>query len=50
MPGEFGGGAFGGGGTSAMNESLYSDISSIEGVAAVAPILQVSEGQNQQLK
>jgi putative ABC transport system permease protein len=46
-PGEFGGGAFGGGGTSAMNESLYSDISSIESVAAIAPILQASEGENQ---
>jgi putative ABC transport system permease protein len=46
VPGEFGGGAFGGGGNSPMNESLYSDISSIEGVAAVAPILQVSEGRN----
>ncbi len=47
MPGEFGGGAFGRGGTTAMNESLYSDISSIEGVAAVSPSLQVSEGTNQ---
>jgi putative ABC transport system permease protein len=46
-PGEFGGGAFGGGGNVAMNESLYSDISSVEGVAAVAPILEASEGQNQ---
>jgi putative ABC transport system permease protein len=46
MPGQFGGGAFGGGGTVAMNESLYSDISSIAGVAAIEPILQVSEGQN----
>ena len=47
MPGEFGGGAFSGGGTSAMNETLYSDISSIENVAAVAPSLQASEGTNQ---
>jgi putative ABC transport system permease protein len=45
-PGEFGAGPFGAGGTSAMNESLYSDISSVEGVAAVEPVLQVSEGQN----
>ena len=30
-----------------MNESLYYDISSIEGVAAVASSLQVSEGTNQ---
>jgi len=47
VPGEFGGGAFSGGGTSAMNETLYSDISSIENVAAVAPSLQASEGTNQ---
>jgi len=46
-PGEFGGGAFGIGGTTPMNESLYDDISSIDGVAAVAPFLQVSEGHNQ---
>jgi putative ABC transport system permease protein len=46
-PGEFGGGAFSSSGTTPMNESLYYDISSIEGVAAVAPILQASEGQNQ---
>jgi putative ABC transport system permease protein len=47
VPGEFGAGPFGGGENSAMNESGYSDISSIQGVAAVAPILQVSEGQNE---
>jgi putative ABC transport system permease protein len=47
MPGEFGGGAFSRGGTTAMNETLYSDISSVEGVAAVSPSLQVSEGTNQ---
>jgi putative ABC transport system permease protein len=47
VPGEFGGGAFSGGGTSAMNETLYSDISSIENVAAVVPSLQASEGTNQ---
>src|SRR4030042_232859 len=46
-PGEFGGGAFGRGGTTPMNETIYSDISSIEGVAAVSPSLQVSEGTNQ---
>jgi putative ABC transport system permease protein len=45
--GEFGAGPFGVGGTTAMNESLYSDIGSIQGVAAVAPTLQVSEGHNQ---
>jgi putative ABC transport system permease protein len=46
-PGQFGGGAFGGGQTSPMNESLYTDINStLSGVAAVAPILQASEGQN----
>jgi putative ABC transport system permease protein len=47
VSGQFGGGAFGGGGTVAMNETLYSDISSIEGIAAVAAILQASQGQNQ---
>jgi putative ABC transport system permease protein len=47
MPGEFGGGTFGRGGTTAMNESLYLDLSSVEGVAAVASSLQVSEGTNQ---
>jgi len=46
-PGEFGGGAFSRGGTTPMNETIYSDISSIEGVAAVSPSLQVSEGTNQ---
>lgn len=46
-PGAFGGGAFGTGQGSPMNESLYTDISSISGVAAVEPILQVTEGQNQ---
>jgi hypothetical protein len=46
-PGEFGGGAFSIGGTTPMNESLYDDISSIDGVAAEAPYLQVSEGHNQ---
>jgi putative ABC transport system permease protein len=45
-PGRFGGGSFGGGEANPMNESLYTDISSIDGVAAVAPILQASEGQN----
>jgi hypothetical protein len=33
-------------GVSLMNESSYSDISSISGVVAVAPTLQVSENQN----
>jgi len=46
-PGQFGGGAFGGGQASPMNESLYTDISSISGVATVEPILQASEGQNE---
>jgi putative ABC transport system permease protein len=45
-PGQFGGGPFGGGGTTAMNETLYADISTVEGVAALVPALQVSEGQN----
>jgi hypothetical protein len=46
MPGRFGGGSFGGGEANPMNESLYTDINSIDGVAAVSPMLQVSEGQN----
>ena len=50
VPGAFGGGAFGRGGTTAMNETLYDDISSIEGVAAVVPRLQVSEGTNQTIE
>ncbi len=41
----FGGGAFSMGQGSPMNESLYTDINSISGVAAVEPTLQVSEGQ-----
>ena len=46
-PGQFGGGTFGGGQASPMNESLYTDINStLSGVAAVAPILQASEGHN----
>jgi len=50
VPGRFGGGPFGGGGTTAMNETLYDDISSIEGVAAVAPSLQASEGTEQTME
>lgn len=46
MPGRFGGGSFGGGEANPMNESLYADINTISGVAAVEPILQASEGQN----
>jgi len=46
LAGAFGGGAFGGE-SSPLNMSLYSDISSIQGVSAVVPILQVTEGQNQ---
>ena len=45
--GQFGGGAFGGSAATPMNETLYSDISSVSNVEAVAPILQVSEGQNE---
>lgn len=45
--GQFGGGAFNGGQSNPMNESLYADINStISGVAAVEPVLQASEGQN----
>jgi putative ABC transport system permease protein len=48
VPGQFGGGTFGGGEASPMNESLYTDINStIAGIAAVAPILQASEGSNE---
>jgi len=50
VPGAFGGGAFSRGGNTAMNETLYDDISSIEGVAAVVPSLQVSEGTNQTME
>jgi len=47
-PGQFGGGAFGGGQANPMNESLYNDINStISGVAAVEPIFQASEGINE---
>jgi len=47
-PGEFGGGSLGGGRSSPMNETLYSDINStLSGVAAVEPILQASEGPNE---
>jgi putative ABC transport system permease protein len=45
--GQFGGGAFGGIGTTPMNETLYSDIGWVSNVEAVVPILQVSEGQNE---
>jgi putative ABC transport system permease protein len=47
IAGRFGGGSFGGGQANPMNQSLYEDISEISGVAAVQPILQASEGQNQ---
>ena len=47
IPGQFGGGAFAGGGTTPMNETLYDDINSVENVASVVPMLQVSEGTNQ---
>ncbi|XHH09702.1 MAG: ABC transporter permease [Candidatus Bathyarchaeia archaeon] len=46
IPGGFGGGSFGGGEANPMNQSLYDDISSINGVAAVAPILDATQGQN----
>ena len=45
-PGQFGGGSFGGGEVSPMNASLYTDIESVNGVAAIVPILQASEGRN----
>ncbi len=46
-PGEFGAGAFNSRGSTPMNESIYSDIQSIDGVAATAPLLDASEGQNE---
>jgi ABC-type antimicrobial peptide transport system permease subunit len=45
-PGQFGGGSFGGGQANPMNQSLYDDISTIDGVDAIAPILQATQGQN----
>jgi putative ABC transport system permease protein len=50
IPGQFGGGAFAGGGTTPMNETLYDDINSVENVASVVPMLQVSEGTNQTIE
>ena len=50
IPGQFGGGAFTGGGTTPMNQTLYDDINSIENVAFVVPMLQVSEGTNQTIE
>jgi len=48
VAGQFGAGAFGGGQANPMNETLYSNINtSISGVVAVEPMLQVSEGQNE---
>lgn len=44
---QYGGGAFSSGGSTPMNESYYSDIDNISGVAAVVPILQVVEGHNE---
>ena len=49
-PGAFGGGPFSRRGTTPMNESLYTDLSSIDGVATMAPTLQVSEGTNQTME
>jgi putative ABC transport system permease protein len=43
----FGGGPFGGGGSEPMNETYVADITDISGVAALAPILQVTQGHNQ---
>jgi putative ABC transport system permease protein len=47
VSGQFGGGAFNGGQSNPMNQSLYTDINdTLSGVAAVEPTLQASEGQN----
>ncbi len=49
--GQLGGGALGGGFTEPMNESLYNNVnSSISGVAAIEPILQVTEGHTETIK
>lgn len=50
VPGQFGGGPFGGRGYVAMNETLYTDIESIPNVAAVIPILEVSQGENRTIE
>jgi putative ABC transport system permease protein len=49
-PGRFGGGTFGRGGTTAMNATLYDDISSVDAVAAVVPSLEASEGTEQTIE
>jgi putative ABC transport system permease protein len=49
-PGRFGGGQFGRGGTTAMNDTLYDDISSVDAVAAVMPSLEASEGTEQTIE
>jgi putative ABC transport system permease protein len=47
IPGQFGGGAFSASdGSTPMNQSLYEDIARIVNVAAVVPVLQVTEGTN----
>jgi putative ABC transport system permease protein len=43
----YGGGQFGGGDSTPMNETYYADLANISGVAAVEPVLQVREGHNQ---
>lgn len=43
----YGGGPFGGGGSKPMNQTYYSDIANVTGLAAVEPILQVVQGHNQ---
>jgi ABC-type lipoprotein release transport system permease subunit len=46
--GQLGGGALGGGFSEPMNESIYNDVnSSISGIVAVEPTLQVTEGHNE---
>lgn len=44
--GGFGAGPFGAGGSNPMNETYYADIDNVTGVAAVASVLQVTEGHN----
>jgi ABC-type antimicrobial peptide transport system permease subunit len=46
-PVSFGGGPFGGGGSKPMNTTYYADLSTISGVAAVVPVLQVVQGHTE---
>lgn len=43
---QYGGGPLGGGSLKPMNQTYYADVANVSGVAAVEPILQVTEGHN----